>query len=191
MEQICGHLARIGNGFNSTYHTIAEVISLLRNLNLESRGAHPNILEQTRTNSVGRPKFVITREILIYMLEYDISVTDIAHALGVSKSTIKRRLKEYGISIRSEQDAVLTELALDQLVRRLQNEFPNAGYRRIYSVLRSRSIQVTQARVRESMLRTDPEGVAMRWLSITPRRVYSVRGPLSLWHVDGNHKLIR
>ena len=100
-------------------------------------------------------------------------------------------LKEYGISIRSEQDAVLTDLALDQLVRRLQNEFPNAGYRRIYSVLRSRSIQVTQARVRESMLRTDPEAVAMRWLSITPRRVYSFRGPLSLWHVDGNYKLIQ
>lgn len=191
LEQICGHLARMGNRFNSTFHAISEVISLLRDLNLENRTTLPNVLEQNRAGSVGRPKFVITREQLVYMLEYDISVPDIAHALGVSKSTIKRRLREYGISIRSEQDAVVTDLALDGIVRGVQGEFPNAGYRRVYSVLRSRSIKVTQARVRESMHRTDPEGVATRWLSITPRRVYSVRGPLSLWKIDGNHKLIR
>ena len=52
-------------------------------------------------------------------------------------------------------------------------------------------MKVTRARVRESMQRTDPEGIAMRWLGITPRAVYSVRGPLSLWHIYGNHKLIR
>jgi hypothetical protein len=190
LEQICGHLARMGNRFNTTFHAILDVISLLRNLSLQNR-SFPSVLEQTRSNSVGRPKFVITREQLVYMLEYDISVPNIAHVLGVSQSTIKRRLREYGISIRSDQDTALTDIALDELVRGVQEQFPNAGYRRIYSVLRSRSIRVTQARVRDSLHRTDPEGVAMRWLSITPRRVYSVRGPLSLWHIDGNHKLIR
>ena len=125
---MCGHLARMGNGFNSTFDAISEVISLLQNLTLKNRTAFPNILEQTRTSSVGRPKFVITREQLIYKLEYDISMPHIAHALGVSENTIKRRLREYGISIRSEQDAVLTDLALDQLVRRVQDEFPNARY---------------------------------------------------------------
>ena len=101
LEQICGHLARMGNRFNTTFHAILDVISLLRDLSLQNR-SFPRVLEQTRSNSVGRPKFVITREQLVYMLEYDISVPNIAHVLGVSQSTIKRRLREYGISIRSD-----------------------------------------------------------------------------------------
>ena len=116
-------------------------------------------------------------------------MTKIAQALGVSKSTIKQRIREYGISVRWR--VVLDDSGLDTLVRDIQREFPNAGYRRIHSQLKSRGVKVRQSRVRESMHRTDPEGVAMRWLNITPRAVYSVRGPLSLWHIDGNHKLIR
>jgi predicted transcriptional regulator len=134
--------------------------------------------------------FKIPREQLEYMLHYDLSTGDIAEALGVSKSTIKRRLREYDISIRAAQ-CNMTDDELDALVRDIQSQFPNAGYRRVYSQLRSRDIKVPQSRVRESMHRTDPEGVSMRWLSITPRRVYNVSGPLALWHIDGNHKLIR
>lgn len=41
------------------------------------------------------------------------------------------------------------------------------------------------------MRRVDPEGTIARRLSTINRRVYSVPAPLSLWHIDGNHKLIR
>ena len=50
---------------------------------------------------VGRPKFVIPPEQLEYLLSYDISATDISKALGVSRSTIYRCLREYGISVSS------------------------------------------------------------------------------------------
>ncbi len=41
------------------------------------------------------------------------------------------------------------------------------------------------------MLRIDPEGAAYRAMSHRlQRRVYRVAGPNSLWHIDGNHKLI-
>ena len=73
----------------------------------------------------------------------------------------------------------------------LKTEFPNAGYRRVHSQLVSRGIRVSHLRVREAMHRCDPEGTAMRWLIITPRAKNCVSGPLALWHVDGNHKLIR
>ena len=43
---------------------------------------------------------------------------------------------------------------------------------------------ISQMRVRTSMQRTDPEGVAMRWLSVTPRAVYHVSGPLALCHIE-------
>lgn len=45
----------------------------------------------------------------------------------------------------------------------------------------------------DSIKRVNPEGVTMRRLSIqtAKRRQYSVPAPNHLWHIDGNHKLIR
>ncbi|XP_068695841.1 uncharacterized protein [Montipora foliosa] len=59
--------------------------------------------------------------------------------------------------------------------------------------LLSRGIKVQQLRIRESMRRVNPDGVLLRALTIhtVNRRTYCVPSPLSLWHVDGNHKLIR
>ena len=48
-----------------------------------------------------------------------------------------------------------------------------------------------EERVRSGLKRINPDGLALRCLQISPRRSYSVPGPLSLWHIDGNHKLIR
>ena len=45
-------------------------------------------------------------------------------------------------------------------------------------------------RVRLAMLRVDPAAVALRYGATVHRRVYNVRGPNALWHIDGNHKLI-
>ena len=43
------------------------------------------------------------------------------------------------------------------------------------------------------MCRVDPEGVLIRSLELSTvnRRRYQVYAPLALWHIDGNHKLIR
>ena len=46
-------------------------------------------------------------------------------------------------------------------------------------------------RARESQRRVDPEGCVLRSLRSLRRRIYSVQGPQHLWHIDGNHKLIR
>lgn len=46
-------------------------------------------------------------------------------------------------------------------------------------------------RIRESLVRTDPVGIIERQSRTVIRRKYQVHGPLSLWHIDGNHKLIR
>ena len=31
----------------------------------------------------------------------------------------------------------------------------------------------------------------LRWFQITERRSYNVASPNALWHIDGNHKLVR
>ena len=51
----------------------------------------------------------------------------------------------------------------------------------------SQGIRVQKARLRNCLKRVDPIGRRLRSI----RRVYNVRSPLALWHMDGNHKLIR
>lgn len=60
-------------------------------------------------------------------------------------------------------------------------------------LLLSRGLRIQQTRIREMMRRVDPQGTLYRALSLRAvhRRRYHVADPQSLWHVDGNHKLIR
>jgi FKBP-type peptidyl-prolyl cis-trans isomerase 2 len=53
--------------------------------------------------------------------------------------------------------------------------------------LSSMAVHVSRARVREAMISSVGRRQLYRRIA---RRVYSVRGPLSLVHLDGNHKLI-
>ncbi|XP_062235963.1 uncharacterized protein LOC133933025 [Platichthys flesus] len=59
--------------------------------------------------------------------------------------------------------------------------------------LKAQGINIQRQRVQESMRRVDPNGVVVRTLQLNPqrRRKYFVPAPNSLWHIDGNHKLIR
>ena len=57
--------------------------------------------------------------------------------------------------------------------------------------LKDKGHRVQIYRVRESLMRTDPVGMMNRWTQAIKRRKYQVKSPLTLWHTDGNHKLIR
>ena len=83
---------------------------------------------------------------------------------------------------------------LDIIVSSICTEFPNCGIRRMKGFLLARGIRIQWERVRVSLWRVDPEGILLRsmQLNLVRRRHYSVPvGPLSLWHLDGNHKIIR
>ncbi|XP_039884348.1 uncharacterized protein LOC120731420 isoform X1 [Simochromis diagramma] len=82
---------------------------------------------------------------------------------------------------------------LDAKVLDIQRHHPNAGCRMMMGHLRSRGIHIQRFRLMDSMRRVNPEGVMMRRLSsqTARRRQYSVPAPNHLWHIDGNHKLIR
>lgn len=112
--------------------------------------------------------------------------------LNVGKRTIERRLHEFGISM----NAVFSSLNNDELnaiVREIVHEFPNVGYKRLIGFLRIKNVNVQQHRAREALRRVDPEGVLLRAieLNVVVRQPYHVASPLSLWHIDGHHKLIR
>lgn len=65
------------------------------------------------------------------------------------------------------------------------------GYRFMHQVLLSKhGIRTTRETVREVVKALDPEGVEARRSHRLRRRVYHVRGPNDVWHIDGNDKLI-
>ncbi|KAK7131783.1 hypothetical protein R3I93_018371 [Phoxinus phoxinus] len=66
------------------------------------------------------------------------------------------------------------------------------GSEAVRAQLRAGGVRVQRDRVRRSLVRINPSAAALRAMSQRPqRRLYSVAGPNSLWHLDGNHKLIR
>ena len=138
----------------------------------------------------GRPSFYIPREQLAYLLENRFTCPQIAEVLGVSLRTVRRRMTEYGLTSRMYYTNI-SDVQLDEIVREIQHAFPTCGNTQMQGHLISRGIRVQQHRIRESQRRVDPAGSVMRQLRIISRRRYHVSGPCALWHVDGNHKLIR
>jgi hypothetical protein len=61
----------------------------------------------------------------------------------------------------------------------------------IRALLRTQGVFVTRSRVGEMLTRVNPTAAARRWSWTVARRVYHVPYPNSLWHIDGNMRLIR
>ena len=112
---------------------------------------------------------------------------------GTSSKTISRRVKSYNLREEVPKYDNISNESLDSIVSAVLHNFPNCGIRRMKGFLLGRGIRVQWSRVRSSLWRTDPSGILLRTsqLNIVNRRHYSVPGPRSLWHLDGNHKLIR
>ena len=94
LQQVASHLARIagsvpGNVFADVQHSLGEVTSILADAEHNWQPA-PAVLGSA--GLVGRPRFEISKYQLEYFVEYELTCPDIAETLGVSVSTIKRRL---------------------------------------------------------------------------------------------------
>ena len=189
-------LHRILLALNTTSSGILEAVgmslTLLEELNRSQTtrgecGYTPQVVLEHRR---GRPRLDIKQEQLEYLLHLGFNCPKIAEMLGVSLSTVRRRMSEFGLSVTALYSTV-TDQELDSLVSEIKEEFPNCGSRLMHGHLLHRGHRISQARIREALHRVDPEGVAVRLTSAVQRRKYAVSSPLSLWHLDGNHKLIR
>ena len=79
---------------------------------------------------------------------------------------------------------------LDSAISTINESHPNDGEVMITGHLLHKGICVPRRRVHASIHRVDPERVAER-KSKAIRRVYHVPHPNDVWHIDGNHKLIK
>lgn len=85
----------------------------------------------------------------------------------------------------------MSDQELDNVVREAQSKHTGIGLRMLKGYLNAKGLRVQWERIRLSLIRTDPSGVHERWKQSIRHRKYLVPGPLALWHIDGNHKLIR
>lgn len=171
-----------------------EIVDSLLNLQSQIYTAlsKENYSVLVRSGERGRPKFFISEELLTRLIEVPLPVSCIASLIGVSQSTIFRRMRELNLSTRSSYTN-LTDSELDIAVQSIKSRIPNAGYRMVKGCLQAQGHRVQWDRIKESMHRVDAAGVLERMtqLGCIVRRTYFVQGPLSLVHVDTNHKLIR
>ena len=111
--------------------------------------------------------------------------------IAFSRWTIYRRVREFNLQD-LDRFSDISNNELDELIRGYISRHGNTtGESYLIGFIRSKGIRVQRDRVRSSLTRVDPENTALRWACVITRRVYSVQGPNSLWHIDGNHALIR
>ncbi|XP_034063866.1 uncharacterized protein LOC117540973 isoform X2 [Gymnodraco acuticeps] len=150
------------------------------------------ILSETEEATLGRPSYMLPLNVIEAHLRWGHTAGDIAQVFGVCERTIRRRMTQNGIRV---QDllTLLDDNSLDETVTQILQHHPNSGYKMMVGHLNARGIRIQRQRVQESMRRVDPGGVLIRTLQLNPRRrrKYFVPAPNSLWHIDGNHKLIR
>jgi hypothetical protein len=156
----------------------------------------------------GRPSVVLDETFLENGLRFR-GVNQMAEVVGCSPRTIRRRAQAIGVLLpgrpvfqyeRSndgerigvhQRESVrkptnLTDAELDARIAEILQAFPTLGRAMIMGALKSRGYIVTRERVRRSIERVQgvPASFARRTIV---RRQYSVKGPMSLWHHDGQH----
>ncbi len=158
---------------------LQEVIELVRQ---PSYSTASHAVVDSTVGLRGRPRFAIEREELVEMLQTNLPVHHIAKMMGVSTRTIFRRMNDFGLSVSGLYSSI-TDEELDNAVRAIKDDMPAAGL----------GISVQWPRIAASMHRVDSTGIlsTLARLGCVVRRTYSVPGPLSLVHIDTNHKLIR
>ena len=140
--------------------------------------------------SVGCPRIVLSKEAIEGYLHMGYSVSQTAEACSVSRSVLYRRMQQLGISYR-DRFYRLDNNSLDTAVTDIKLNHSNCGEVMITCHLRARGIIVQRRRVLECIHQVDPHG-GDDWRCRRIRcRVYSVPCPNFIWHLNGNHKLIR
>ena len=136
----------------------------------------------------GRPPKTVSKERLENVLKLKLPVSKIAELLEVSRPCIYKAIRTYGLNYSRYSSVNADEL--QQTVSQIKSNHLNAGEVMVQGHLKAQGFYVQHQRVRNAIHRIDPNVSARKRPPIN-RRVYSVPCPNYLWHIDGNHKMIR
>ena len=99
-----------------------------------------------------------------------------------SFTVVYRRRVEFGLEDYPNSD--IADEDLIAMIREFRQYNPDVGESMAAGLLGARGYRVVRARIRDALRNSDPLSEALRWPGgITRRRVYSVAGPNSLWHI--------
>jgi hypothetical protein len=118
-----------------------------------------------------------------------IKCLDELHGYSIGIRTLKRVTKKLGLYRRKHKSDIL-QIALF-IIEQCEGHGQMHGYRWMHLKCLDRGFVVDQETVRCLLHIIDPEGVEYRRRRRLRRRVYSVKGPNSVWHIDGYDKLSR
>ena len=109
---------------------------------------------------VGRPKVLDNEGNIVEMLTLGFSVQQISKMLKISRPTVYRIMKDANV-FRTYSD--IDEPSLDDTIRELKSEHPNAGEVMVMGHLRAKGFRIQRQKVRNSIHRVDP---VMEWFLV-------------------------
>jgi hypothetical protein len=107
--------------------------------------------------------------------------------MRITVRSLKYKMSQCGISVRSRYSLISIE-DLESIVRQICTENEQLGEVSVKSRLVYYGLKVQRSRVRAAIAATIGQIIQPRRIR---RRVYYVRAPLPVIHLDGNHKLVR
>ena len=110
--------------------------------------------------------------------------------LQISRRTLYNKISVWG-EANFQKYSTISDADLDLKVQSVKVTHPNDGEIMLAGHLRSQGIHVPRAKLRASIHHVDPEGVLLRGTTAVKRKCYHVERANDVWHIDGNHKLIR
>lgn len=113
--------------------SIQTVLCLVGEKNNHTGGFRPPLIT---SGGRGRPSWDISEDQLRYLLEYNFTVREIAELLGVSYSTVRRRMADSNLSVRMNYSNICDE-DLQRLVCSFIQECPNSGIKTVLGYLNS------------------------------------------------------
>ena len=140
-------------------------------------------------NCKGRRKLDVTKEEILHLKSLNYSWTKIAEILDVSRQTLYRRLQEFGID--SSKFTSISESDLDTALTNIKSSHSSCGEVMMQGYLLHSGIKVQREKLRAAIHRVDHTNTVNRHSSVIRRRVYTTPHPNAVWHLDGNHKMIR
>ena len=141
------------------------------------------------TRRAGRPRKNVSRELLENLLRLKVPISEIASFFDVTRPVIYKAMREFGINHSSFSD--ISDDQLRDIVNTVKEHHPQAGEIMVQGHLRAQGVHVQRERLRSAIHQVDPVGAGSRRRPPIRQRVYSVPCPNYIWHIDGNHKLIR
>ena len=110
------------------------------------------------------------------------------HNIRISLRHLKRILSSKNCYRRKNHSNIRE--VVDAVEKELDGSGGEVGYRHMHQRLLIKHKRVaSRETVRKTIAALDPEGVRQRSMRRFRRRVYSVRGPNDMWHIDGYDKL--